>query len=59
VDELLNEKIDRYMELRRSSDMEFYNKYFAACVIKDMGVRHKANAPASATPAHTATPAKG
>ena len=47
------------MELLRSSDTEFYNKYFAARVIKDMGVRHKANAPAPGTPAPAAVPAKG
>lgn len=59
IDELLNEEFDRYMELLRSSDTEFYNKYFAARVIKDMGVRHKANAPAPGTPAPAAVPAKG
>ena len=58
ADELLNEELDRYMELLRSADTEFYNKYFAARVIKDIGVRHKANAPAPPTTAASATPAK-
>jgi hypothetical protein len=49
VDELLNEEIDRYMGLVRSKESEFYNKYFAALVIRDAGVRHRANAPAPPT----------
>ena len=56
VAELLNEEFDRYMELLRSTETEFYNKYFAARVVKDIGVRHKANAPAPPAPA--TTPAK-
>ena len=58
VDELLNEEFDRYMELLRSTETEFYNKYFAARVIKDTGVRHRANAPAPPPAASAATPAK-
>jgi len=43
ADELLNEEFDRYMELLRPTETELYNKYFSARVVKDMGVRHKAN----------------
>ena len=58
VDELLNEELDRYMELLRAADTEFYNTYFAARVIKDIGVRHKATPPAPPAPAPATTPAK-
>ena len=43
ADELLNEEFDRFMELLRTTQSEFYNKYFTARVIKDTGVRHKTN----------------
>jgi hypothetical protein len=41
VDELLSEEFDRYMELLRPTETEFYNSYFAARVVKETGVRHK------------------
>lgn len=41
ADEFLNEDFDRLMERVRNSDTEFYNKYFAARVIKDLGIRHE------------------
>ena len=54
ADELLNEEFDRYMELLRPTETELYNKYFSARVVKDTGVRHKANgetpAPAPSNP---------
>ncbi len=42
VDEMLSEEFDRYMELLRPTETEFYNKYFAARVVKDSGIRHRA-----------------
>jgi hypothetical protein len=50
ADELIHEELDHYMQLLRSTETEFYNKYFAACVVKDTGVRHRP-APAEPTPA--------
>ncbi len=41
VDELLTDEVDRFMELLRNKEPEFYNKYFAARVVKETGVRHK------------------
>lgn len=41
VDELLTDEVDRFMELLRSKEPEFYNKYFAARVVKETGVRHR------------------
>jgi hypothetical protein len=46
ADKTLNEELDRLMELVRGSQTQFYNEYFAARVIKDLGVRHR---PAQAT----------
>lgn len=43
TDWMLNERIDRLMELVRPSEPEFYNKYFAARVVKDTGIRHRNN----------------
>jgi len=43
VDELLEEEIDRFMELLRPMDTEFYNTYHAARVVKDTGARHTQN----------------
>jgi hypothetical protein len=43
ADEMLNERIDRLMELVRPAEPEFYNKYFAARVVKDTGIRHRNN----------------
>ncbi len=54
ADVLLNEDMDRYMEQFRPLDTEFYDKYFAARVIKDIGVRHK---PEDAEPAPAAAQA--
>jgi hypothetical protein len=41
ADELLHEELDRYMELIRGAEREFYNKYFSARVVKDIGIRHR------------------
>ena len=41
ADELLSREIDNYMEIIRPNEPEFYNKYYAAKVIKDMGIRHR------------------
>ncbi len=41
VDDLLNEDIDTIMQLLRSRELEFYNGYTAARVIKDLGVRRQ------------------
>jgi len=35
VDNILDEEFDRYMELFRPTETEFYIKYFAARFIKD------------------------
>ena len=43
VDELLAEEFDRYMELLRPTETEFYNTYFAARIVKDTGKRHRTN----------------
>ncbi len=43
ADEMLNERIDRLIELVRPAEPEFYNKYFAARVVKDTGIRHRNN----------------
>jgi hypothetical protein len=47
ADELLNEDMDRLIETLRVSNTDFYNEYFAARVIKDIGVRHE---PVTPTP---------
>ena len=41
ADEILNEEIDRFMEMLRPAETELYNKYFSARVVKDTGVRHR------------------
>jgi len=46
ADRTLAEELDRLMELVRGSQTQFYNEYFAARVIKDLGTRHR---PAQAT----------
>lgn len=43
ADEILNEELDNFMELLYPKDTELYNKYFAARVVKDTGVRHREN----------------
>jgi hypothetical protein len=50
ADDILEEEIDPAMELVRGSNTQFYNEYFAARVIKDLGIRHRqqATAPAAA-----------
>jgi hypothetical protein len=40
IDETLKEDIDRMMEGVKSDNIDFYNKYFAARVIKDIGGSH-------------------
>jgi hypothetical protein len=41
ADRTLTEELDRMMELVRGSQTQFYNEYFAARVIKDLGTRHR------------------
>ena len=41
ADDILNEELDRFMELLRPTETELYNKYFSARVVKDTGVRHR------------------
>lgn len=40
IDETLKEDLDRLMEMVKSDNVDFYNKYFAARVIKDIGGSH-------------------
>ena len=41
ADDLLENEIDRQMELLREAYTEFYNEYFAARVIRDLGIVHE------------------
>jgi hypothetical protein len=41
ADEILLEDIDRLMEQIRTNNVDLYNEYVAARVIKDIGVRHE------------------
>ena len=43
ADDLLSEELDRFIEMLRPVETELYNKYFAARVIKDTGIRHRVN----------------
>lgn len=43
--DLLNEKMDKVMEIFLSTDPEFYNEYQSARVIKDLGIRHETTEP--------------
>jgi hypothetical protein len=43
ADSIINEEFDRFIELLRQSEVELYNKYFTARVIKDTGIRHRNN----------------
>jgi hypothetical protein len=56
ADDLLREELDRYMELLRPTEVEFYNKYFSARLVRDTGVRHR-NGDAAAIPATAAATA--
>ena len=51
ADEIIGKEIDNYMEIVRPLEPEFYTKYYAAKVIKDMGIRHRQE---EAEPAGTA-----
>ena len=44
ADRVLTEEIDRLMEMMLGPNPQFYNEYFAARVIKDLGIRHRAPA---------------
>jgi len=51
ADDLLENEIDRQMELLREAYREFYNEYFAARVIRDLGIVHEPEpTPAPPTP---------
>ncbi len=41
ADELLREELDRCMELLRATEQQFYTEYFAARIVKDLGLRHR------------------
>jgi len=41
ADRTLNDQLDHLIELVRRSNTQFYNEYFAARVIKDLGTRHR------------------
>lgn len=43
----LLDQIDAMMELVRTKASQFYNEYFAARVIKDVGIRHRPEEPAA------------
>ena len=38
---ILENQIDNLMEVYKASDTQFYNEYWEARVIKDIGQRHK------------------
>jgi hypothetical protein len=50
ADRTLTEELDRLMELVRGSQTQFYNEYFAARVIKDLGTRHRPAQPTASKP---------
>ncbi len=51
MDDLLKDELDRLIETVRESERDFYNEYFAARVIKDIGIRHtKPNQPPPTPP---------
>jgi hypothetical protein len=50
ADKTLTEELDRLMELVRGSQTQFYNEYFAARVIKDLGTRHRPAQPTASKP---------
>jgi hypothetical protein len=53
TDELLYDDLDRLMETVRNTETEFYNKYFAARVIKDIGLGRGEATPTQPTPQPT------
>lgn len=42
MDDLLRDELDRLVELARETNPPFYREYFAARVVKELGVRHEA-----------------
>ena len=40
ADEILEDEVDRAMELVRQADSQFYNEYFASRLIRSAGIRH-------------------
>jgi hypothetical protein len=50
ADDILNEDMDRMMEMFKQSEPGFYNEYFAARVIKNLGIRHEVEEPVTPTP---------
>jgi len=48
ADELLNDDLDRLMELIRSSEPQLYSQYFALRSVKELGVVHRKETPAPA-----------
>lgn len=45
ADRILGEQMDKMVEVMRGYSREFYNRYFASRVIKDIGVRHEPEPP--------------
>ncbi|NCQ19599.1 MAG: hypothetical protein GW805_14895, partial [Ignavibacteria bacterium] len=56
TDALLNEEADMLVEVVKESQPDFYNQYFAARVIKDLGGSHTKPADEDKTPPPTDTP---
>jgi len=56
TDALLNEEADMIVEVLKESQPDFYNQYFAARVIKDLGGSHTKPADEDKTPPPTDTP---
>jgi hypothetical protein len=45
IDELLADEIDRHMEHLKQKYSQFYEQYFSARMVKDIGVRHRIEIP--------------
>jgi len=58
ADAILSEKIDRYAELLREGDPQFYEAYFEARMVKNAGIRHRHEAANVIPAAVQQTPAK-
>jgi hypothetical protein len=56
ADDILNEDMDRMLEMFNQSQPGFYNEYFAARVIKQLGIRHEVEEPVIPTPPTPPTP---
>jgi len=43
TDDLLNDEVDAIVEVVKETQPDFYNQYFGARVIKDLGGKHGGN----------------